>query len=924
METERLEEQYISSVQPGDHLCCVYQDDPQRFAILFPYVWEGLEQAQKVLLQTAADPGEASHGLCGAAEEHAPGSARIIVSALERGQLVIQSWAQDAAAAGSRALLSSLQAESRAALAEGYPALRWAGEMAGFFSLTCDPEMLLAAEAALETPGAFENGLALCLYARAAFPPALLMDILALHPHIVAGEQLFANRRRRPAEQYLQSEREAARLDLLLNALTSRQQMEQQASQTWGLFQQQVEKQMAFLAHASQQLSDEKRQRQGVEAALRATENRYKSIFDAATDAIFIYDLSGCLLEVNQVLCDRLGYPAEALIGQPAAMIDAPELASQAAVRLALVQQFGAITFETVHAAREGELIPVEVNARLLDDGGRTVVLSVARDITERKQDELALVNANQALAEANEALQATNAALRESEAKFRSLVETSPDGVALADENGLIIEFNAASEAIYGIPAAMAIGSSVVDIYFQTAPPELDLPEVRQLMSHQIAEVNQTGQAFWLGKVMEREVFRPDGERRFTQTINFPIQSERGYMIGSVTRDFTEHRRAELELEEYRQRLEAMVAQRTAELQFEINERQLIEQELVATNAVLRESEERYRVLVNQSPISIMVAQDSHYVFVNPAGLRQLGYSDMAELAGVKPLDTIAPESREQVQKSMRNELVTSPQLLMFRRKDGSLFQSEATAVSILYESRPAVLLIAQDVTERIRYEQQLEGSLAEKEVMLREIHHRVKNNLNVIIALIDLQKATQTDPQVLQVFKELQTRAYSMSLVHESLYRSPNLAQVDFSGYLQTLVAYLDSAFGASQSAGRTPVRLITETDQVALKVETAIPCGLMVNELVTNALKYAFPPDQSVEEGIIRVSLERAGADQLALTVSDNGVGLPPGLDWKLVSTLGLQLCQVLAQQIGGELALEPSPGVTWRFTFMERKS
>ena len=383
------------------------------------------------------------------------------------------------------------------------------------------------------------------------------------------------------------------------------------------------------------------------------------------------------------------------------------------------------------------------------------------------------------------------------------------------------------------------------------------------------------------------------------------------------------------------RQHLETMVEQRTAQLQHEIRERQSVE-------AVLRESEGRYRALVNQAPLSILVAQDGRYVFVNPAIVHRLGYVSAYDLIGKNVSDTLSPKSRDAfltLQASVLRGEASEAVVTAFLCKDGSVYYSENTAVPILFQARPALLVIGQDVTERLRYEQQLMSSLSEKEVMLREIHHRVKNNLNVIIALIDLQKANQTDAHVLQVFKELQTRVYSMALVHETLFRSPNLANLDFAGYLQALAGYLYSGYKPAPEKSGVPVVCVqVEAENVPLKVETAIPCGLIVNELITNALKYAFPvgftppgsPERQIAVRLVcRPGISKNGCtaqsteNVLTLTVSDNGIGLPDGLNWRTTTTLGLQLVQVLGRQLGAQISLASKPGVTWTITFNERK-
>jgi len=408
--------------------------------------------------------------------------------------------------------------------------------------------------------------------------------------------------------------------------------------------------------------------------------------------------------------------------------------------------------------------------------------------------------------------------------------------------------------------------------------------------------------------------------------------------MLATIIRDVTGQHKAEMEVALYRQTLESMVEQRTleveqrsAELQHEIQERQKVE-------AVLRESEGRYRALVNQSPLSILVEQDGYYIFANPAIVQRLGYDSAYELIGRSVADIAAPDTDAPKMPSNISRIgggrLNTVAIKAFYCKDGSIYYSENTSMSILYQGRPAVLVIGQDVSERMQYEQRLETSLAEKEVMLREIHHRVKNNLNVIIALIDLQKSTQADPQVLQVFKELQMRAYTMALVHESLYRSPNLAKVDFSKYLQTLIDHLHSAYSPmvgnpeSELQGNVSVDIQLDVQNVSLNVETAIPCGLIVNELVTNALKYGFPAERIHKDGFncqIRIGLYRQEIGEgspLVLSVSDNGEGLPNDFDLQSVQTLGMQLVQILARQLGGELKREPGPGVNWKLVFTER--
>ncbi len=218
-------------------------------------------------------------------------------------------------------------------------------------------------------------------------------------------------------------------------------------------------------------------------------------------------------------------------------------------------------------------------------------------------------------------------------------------------------------------------------------------------------------------------------------------------------------------------------------------------------------------------------------------------------------------------------------------------------------------------DITERKLVEGQLRGLVREKEVMLKEIHHRVKNNLQIISSLLDLQAATVADPAALAAFHESRGRVRSMALIHERLYRSENLASVEFGTYARHLGEDLFRAYRADDA-----IRLDVSVSVPPVPLDLAVPCGLLVNELVSNCLKYAFA---GREGGIIRVSLERAGAGAYELAVADDGVGLSPGFDFRQPASFGLQLANTLAEQLGGELELDAAAGARFAVRFPSRE-
>ncbi len=203
------------------------------------------------------------------------------------------------------------------------------------------------------------------------------------------------------------------------------------------------------------------------------------------------------------------------------------------------------------------------------------------------------------------------------------------------------------------------------------------------------------------------------------------------------------------------------------------------------------------------------------------------------------------------------------------------------------------------------------LRESLHEKELLLKEIHHRVKNNLQVIVSLLSLQSSQLKDSDDVALFEETQNRVRSMALIHESLYRSGDLARFNFAQYIGSLSGHLLQSYTAQASH----VRLHTELEELALDVDTAMPCGLILNELLSNALKHAFPDGRP---GDIYIGLQ-AEAGHITLSVRDTGVGFPAGFDVRHSESLGLQLVSMLAEQLEGTMTLTRECGTTGAVTF-----
>lgn len=220
-------------------------------------------------------------------------------------------------------------------------------------------------------------------------------------------------------------------------------------------------------------------------------------------------------------------------------------------------------------------------------------------------------------------------------------------------------------------------------------------------------------------------------------------------------------------------------------------------------------------------------------------------------------------------------------------------------------------VLGVYEDITVLKEKEDQLRASLQEKEVRLKEFHHRVKNNMQMISTLFDLQLKYGGDQDPPTLFRNCQNRIRSMALIHERLYRSGDLSRVDFGYYVRNLTSYLSRTYADSSQ----PVQVSVEIGNVLLGVDLAIPCGLIVNELVTNCFRHAFVDGR---EGRVTITMTQ-NESVYRLSVRDNGVGLPPGFEQRQTATLGLQLVETLTDQINGVLEMQGTGGAQFSIVF-----
>jgi PAS domain S-box-containing protein len=302
--------------------------------------------------------------------------------------------------------------------------------------------------------------------------------------------------------------------------------------------------------------------------------------------------------------------------------------------------------------------------------------------------------------------------------------------------------------------------------------------------------------------------------------------------------------------------------------------------------------------------------------------------YSDeMYRILGLEPqqrewsiddfLEYVHPEDREHVIKTYRSSLESdAPYSVVHRivRVDGTerVVHGEARIERDSKGELVRIIGIDQDITDQMRTERQLKSSIREKEVLLREIHHRVKNNLQVISSLLALQSRQEESTDVVQALQDCERRVQTMALVHNKVYHSADLARIDFAEYLDEMVTGLIDAYRIDGSQ----IKLETGLESVVLGIDQAIPCAQVTSELVSNSIKHAFPDSR---QGTLRVGLRLLDDRRAELVVSDDGVGLPEQIDADSPGSLGLWLVSALTRQLGGEISRDSSSGTTFTLTF-----
>ena len=327
-------------------------------------------------------------------------------------------------------------------------------------------------------------------------------------------------------------------------------------------------------------------------------------------------------------------------------------------------------------------------------------------------------------------------------------------------------------------------------------------------------------------------------------------------------------------------------------------------------------ESEKRYRELfINLSDAIIIVNENNDILEMNPEASNLFGLQlkkervinlyDFIERKDIKKTRLKSKELRETGEiKGLEIDIIDAK-----ARKKTVELSSNAVYVDGVFKGSRDIL---RDVTEKKIINDELRISLKQKEVLLKEVHHRVKNNLQVISSILNLQSSYVEDKKTLDILRESQNRVKSMSFIHENLYRTKDFNKIDFTEYIENLTKSMIHSYQYSENN----ISLILDLDNVLLSIDISIPCGLIINELLSNALKYAFPIKKT---GTILISVKKQSNKRIQIIVEDNGVGYTKGLDSENEGSLGMLLVRTLIEQIDGKIELLKHSGTKYLITF-----
>ncbi len=640
--------------------------------------------------------------------------------------------------------------------------------------------------------------------------------------------------------------------------------------------------------------------------ALQKALNRSEIIIRDLRDGIITFSKQGIINSANPGAEKLFGYSAAEIIGLSIMKIIAQQPGFSIPLNSFNINEYirmntdSSPTKNVFLARRKNQTtFPIEMTVNLSKMEKEIVYTGLVRDITEQQKMEIQASIYLQQLEREKETLNVTRNSLQEQVVKlnkarratlnllqdhremrleaeqavkrYSSLSNSSPMGIFEMDRDGKIIYVNPRWQSITGLNAEQVIQKYAREVFL-----DQDQEKFSQLFKTDMsAEADDT----W-----EMQILSPTNKLIWVNVRVTSIHDDHG-AISSYVGTFED-----------------------------ISNRKSTEIELYKLSSA-----------VKQTADNVMITNHSGIIeFVNPSFVQLTGY-EPEEVLGHTPRILKSGEHPAEYYENLWSTILSGNvfrDIFKNRKKNGQLYYEQKTITPIINDRGEIVqyLSTGEDITEQVMAENRLKQSLDEKVVLLQEIHHRVKNNLQVITSILNLQSSNISDPHTIEIFRESQHRIRSMALIHERLYGSSDLARVDISGYISSIISFLCGSYKIDTNK----IHITIAVEPIALGIDTALPCGLIITELVSNSIKYAFTQEyfnQDHLKATIMIALTAEQNQEYLLVISDNGIGIPVNFNLSQPATLGLKLVHALVKQLDGSIDLTRQNGTEFHIKFKQ---
>lgn len=600
-------------------------------------------------------------------------------------------------------------------------------------------------------------------------------------------------------------------------------------------------------------------ERKRIEEALRESEEKYRELVERANDGIVIIQ-DKKVKYANPMSAKMWGGTLEEFVGMPFTEFVHPDEIAKISdyYQRRMAGEDVPNIYETIIKRKNGEIAHAELNTGLTTFNGEPADLVIVRDVTDRKK---------------------AAEDLKDSEEKLKNIVYGTPTPTFVINENHQVIYWNKALEEETNIKAEEVMGKSDHwKAFYSYERPcmadfivDRDLEDIPKFYNGKYSASKLVEEAY------EATDFFPSlGENgKWLYFTAAPIKDSKGNIIGAI------------------ETLEDITEQKMAE-------------------EVLKKSEKQYRDLVDNALVGVYKTNlEGDILFANQASAGMFGYDSVEDMMQ----DTILSRFINLDDRRIAIEKLKKEGIL--KDYEYELITKSGKKINVLLSAKldgDVISVMMRDITSEKIAQEQLKKALREKEMLLKEIHHRVKNNLMTISSLLNVQSQFIEDEKTVEVLKKSQTRAHSMALIHERLYGSKtDYKSVNFGEYIRNLTKDIFNTYLVDKGG----INLNLHVEDLDLDINTTIPLGLILNELISNCIKYAFPDGKKGE-----INIEFKLEDGFfVLEVNDNGVGFPKDLDFKNTKSLGLQLVKGLTDQIDGSLEMHTNGGTTFRVKFQE---